>query len=307
MSGLAVIEAASAAADACRLVSQVESRRIRGIDYCIRRWGNPKARPLLMLHGARDCSATFQFVVDAFKRDWHIIAPDWRGHGHSGWAPQSYWVHDFLGDLDVLLDAVFPGIIPDIVGHSMGGNTAGLYVGLRPDRARRFVSLDGIGPPVHRLPVDMTATLDAWLRPTATTQSRGYDTLADVAGRLMKANYRLTPARAAFLAAHSAKQHDDGKWRWLFDPGMTRSLPTLHTLAEWAAIWARVTIPARWIGSSDLRSDAPSFNSATVEARRKLLPHAVYTRLENTGHNVHHDRPEDVAALIESFLLGDVP
>ena len=288
-----------------RRAPRQEFAEIRGLRYGLRRWGDPGARPLLMLHGARDCAATFQFLVDALEGEWNIVAPDWRGHGHSQWTPQAYWVHDFLADLDALLDAVFPGVRPDVVGHSMGGNVAGLYIGLRPDRIRRFVSLDAMGPMPHRLPVDMAATLDSWLRRASAVRPRGHDSLDEVAGRLMKANPRLTGARAMFLAEHCTAPGDDGKRRWLFDPSLKHSLPSLHTVEEWAAIWARVRIPVRWIGASDIRRDAPSFSPETVAERRRLLPHAVYTRLEDTGHNIHHDRPEDVAALIEDFLGKD--
>ena len=290
---------------ACMPVSRMETLQIRGLTYCIRRWGNPHGRPLLMLHGARDCSATFQFVAGAFQNNWNIIAPDWRGHGHSERTPQAYWVHDFLGDLDALLGVLFADTRPDVIGHSMGGNIAGLYAGLRPQRIRRFVSLDGIGPSLRRFPVDMTATLDAWLKQSP-AQATGYATLAEVTRRLRKANHRLTGTQASFLAAHSVRQHADGQWRWLFDPAMTHSLPTLHTPEEWGAIWSRVTCPVRWIGSSDIRNDAPSYDLATIAQRQRMLPQAEYTRLENTGHNLHHDRPEDVAALIEEFLLREM-
>jgi pimeloyl-ACP methyl ester carboxylesterase len=295
----------SPTAPGCKPASRNAFVRLRGIDYHLRQWGDPHGQPLLLLHGARDCAATFQFVVQALKGQWHIVAPDWRGHGHSDRAPQAYWVHDFMADLDALLETVFPDVTPDVVGHSMGGNVAGLYIGLRPRRIRRFVSLDGLGPPAHRFPVDMTATLNDFLKHRPKDASRGYGALEDVVVRLRKANHRLTEDKAAFLAAHSTSQGEDGRWRWLFDSGMKRSFPTLHTIDEWAGIWSRVEIPVRWIGSSDIRKDAPSFDDDTVAQRRRLLPQAEYTRLENTGHNIHHDRPEDVALLIEEFLLRD--
>jgi pimeloyl-ACP methyl ester carboxylesterase len=35
----------------------------------------------------------------------------------------------------------------DLVGHSMGGNIAMLYAGVRPARIRRLVNLEGFGMP----------------------------------------------------------------------------------------------------------------------------------------------------------------
>ena len=47
-------------------------------------------------------SASFQFVVDALRGDWHVIAPDWRGCGLTAWAPGGYWFPDYYADLDAL-------------------------------------------------------------------------------------------------------------------------------------------------------------------------------------------------------------
>ena len=56
---------------------------IRGVDYLVSEWGNRDAPLILYLHGWGDTGSTFQFVVDEMKRDWFIVAPDWRGFGGS--------------------------------------------------------------------------------------------------------------------------------------------------------------------------------------------------------------------------------
>ena len=62
-------------------VSGAGQLQVRGLTYNLRSWGDPAAPLLVCLHGHRDGSATFQFMIDALKRDWRIVAPDWRGHG----------------------------------------------------------------------------------------------------------------------------------------------------------------------------------------------------------------------------------
>ncbi len=293
-----------AAPYAPRLPCRCEHVRVGDLDYAIRRWGDPAAPPLLLLHGGRDCGATFQFLIDALKGEWSIVAPDWRGHGLSARARRGYWTHDFLADLDVLVEALFPDMAIDLVAHSMGGNIGGLYAGLRPARIRRFVALDAFGPPANRLPVDPHALLADHLKPWPEALGRGYGSVGEAAARLMAANRRLTPDKALFLAEASSSLGADGRRRWLFDPGMKRSLLTLHTIDEWAAVWARVEAPVLWIASGDIRDDAPSFPPAVIAERRRLMPQAAFHRLEDTGHNLHHDRPADAAAIIEAFLLA---
>src|ERR1700745_2464958 len=50
-------------------------------------WGNPDAPPLLLVHGGRDHCRNWDWVADALRRDWHVLAPDLRGHGDSQWSP----------------------------------------------------------------------------------------------------------------------------------------------------------------------------------------------------------------------------
>ena len=79
--------------------STTEHITIRGLRYGIRHWGNASAPKVFFLHGWMDTSATFQFVVDALKQSWHVIAPDWRGYGQSQWLSRPYWFPDYYADL----------------------------------------------------------------------------------------------------------------------------------------------------------------------------------------------------------------
>ncbi len=49
-------------------------------------WGNPDAPPLVLLHGGRDHCRNWDWVAEELRKDWHIIAPDLRGHGDSDWS-----------------------------------------------------------------------------------------------------------------------------------------------------------------------------------------------------------------------------
>ena len=86
-----------------------------------------------MLHGWMDVAASFQFVVDAFAEDRHVLALDWRGFGASDTpAADTYFFPEYLGDLELVLDELFGRARApiDLLGHSMGGNVAMLYAGV---------------------------------------------------------------------------------------------------------------------------------------------------------------------------------
>ena len=118
---------------------------LRGLRFHLREWGPAGAPKIFMLHGWMDVSATFQFLVDALRGDWHVIAPDWRGFGRSASAGDCYWFPDYLADLDAILAACAPAETPSLLGHSMGGNVACMYAGVRPGRVARVVALDAFG------------------------------------------------------------------------------------------------------------------------------------------------------------------
>ena len=121
--------------------SRSEFVPLRHMRYHLRHWGQPQAgvAPLVLVHGWMDVSASFQFVVDALQAERWIIAPDWRGYGLTEGPPtDNYWFPDYLADLDALLDHYALGQSVDLVGHSMGGNVAMMYAGVRPERIRRL-------------------------------------------------------------------------------------------------------------------------------------------------------------------------
>ena len=124
---------------------------VRGLRYHVRHWRGEPRRKLFLLHGWMDVSASFQFLVDALRAEWDVYAPDWRGYGLTAWSgSDNYWFPDYIGDLDFLLGRLQPDAPVDLVGHSLGGNVAALYAGVRPARIAKLVNLEGFGLPPTR-------------------------------------------------------------------------------------------------------------------------------------------------------------
>lgn len=283
---------------------------IRGLRYHLRCWGPEPAEAshtVVMLHGWMDVSASFQFVVDALPGDWRVIAPDWRGYGLTERAhADCYWFPDYLADLERVLDATVAGPVI-LVGHSMGGNVALLYAGIRPDRARAVVNLEGFGlRETHS--TQAPARYAQWLDELRNGVSlRDYASGDEVARRLQRNNPRLTLARAAFLSQHWAIEQADGRWAVAGDPSHKIVNPTLYRLDEVLACWARIECPVLWIRAAAtevLRFVAESRAAAVeeVERRRGALRDVEALVIEDAGHMVHHDQPEALARAISDFI-----
>ena len=297
--------------------ARTESVRIRTLDYHVRLWGEAASGlpPLVLLHGWMDVGASWQFVVDAFGAAFaqgrRIIAPDWRGFGHTrAPAPVDHYVFaDYFADLDQLLDH-YAGSQPiDLIGHSMGGNIAMLYAGIRPARIRRLVNLEGFGLPATR-PEQAGKRYVQWMDELRQHQRGELDlkTYADaegVAQRLMKTNPRISADKASWLALQWAEAGSDGRWAILGDAAHKVVNPQLYRVDEANALYAAIEAPVLSVeASSDSLSQwwKDRYTLAEYHQRLQHVRDVRTARVEDAGHMLHHDQPQAVAALIEDFL-----
>jgi pimeloyl-ACP methyl ester carboxylesterase len=287
--------------------SRSEFITVRGLQYHIRHWGSDGAPMIFMVHGWMDVSASFQFMVDCLSRDWHVIAPDWRGFGltvNSG--SDCYWFPDYLGDLDAILDHYAPDQSINLLGHSMGGNVACIYAGVRPQRISKLVNLEGFGLPVTS-PDQAPDRYAKWLDELRIAPvMRSYASKAEVAARLQKTNRRITDERAEFLAGHWAAQNKEGGWDILGDPAHKLSNPILYRVDEVLACWQAITAPVLWVEADDTEAwrwmGAKEKARIEIDRRIRFISDVRTATIEDAGHMLHHDQPEALAALIEQFL-----
>lgn len=287
---------------------------LRDWRYHLREWGQPVAgqAPLVLVHGWMDVGASWQFMVDAMARDRWIVAPDWRGYGQTttpGPRPDAYWFPDYLADLDALLDQLSPAVPVDLVGHSMGGNVAMMYAGVRPERIRRLVNLEGFGLPATR-PAQAPTRLAQWLDEIRALRRgemdlKTYDSAEGVAGRLMKTNPRLGADKAAWLAQHWAAPDAQGRWAVLGDAAHKVVNPQLFRVDEALAIYARIAASVLSVVASDDSLGQWWKGKFTLDEYRERLRHVpqlTEAHIDDAGHMLHHDQPERLAALLEDFL-----
>lgn len=277
---------------------------LRGLRQHALHWPGA-GRPLLLLHGWMDLAASFQFLVDALPTGRPIWALDWRGYGLS--APSgadAYWFADYLGDLEAWLDRISPDQPVDLVGHSMGGNVAMLYAGVRPERIHRLVNLEGFGLPdsaPEGAPERMAKWLDELREPARLAP---YADVAAVAHRLRKNNRRLAPDRADWLAAQWSVAAEGGRVLRA-DPVHKRSHAVLYRRAEALACWARIRAPVLFIEGEDDSLAAywgSRYPRSELDARLAVVPKLQRQRLAGCGHMLHHDQPEALARSLQAFL-----
>ncbi|MDD2741645.1 MAG: alpha/beta hydrolase [Rhodocyclaceae bacterium] len=285
------------------LTSTTEHIVLRSLRYHVRHWGPLDAPKLFLLHGWMDSSATFQFVVDAFKNAWHIIAPDWRGYGDSEWLGHPYWFPDYYADLDALLQHYSPDEPAKLVGHSMGANIAATFAGLRPQRVAQLAMLDFLGLKPDPA-IDAPTQIGKWLDEIAEQpQLRVYPDHGALARRLRFTNPRLTVEQAEFLSHAVSRVTTDGSVEMACDPWHKVASPSLYRVDDAMAAWRRVTAPVLMV-IAEKGFVITRFGQEPDEFQRRISSFSniqIHT-VADAGHNVHHDQPEIVAGLLEGFL-----
>ena len=192
----------------------------------------------------------------------------------------------------------------------MGGNVVMLYAGLRPERIRRLINLEGFGMPTTQ-PTQAPGRLLHWLDELkAPATLSDYASLDKVAERLRKTNPLLPAQRASWLAQHWSRQRVNadgsaGRFEILGDAAHKRSSPTLYQRDETLECWKRISAPLMWVegDQTDIsRWWGTRYTKAEFHERLAVVRQVEKHVLSPAGHMLHHDQPEELARRIEAFL-----
>lgn len=267
-------------------------------------WGNTDAPILLLIHGGRDHCRSWDWVAEELRHDWHVIAPDLRGHGDSQWSPEGHYeIASFVYDLAQLIHQLGEQPVT-IVAHSMGGNIALRYTGLYPDKVRRLVAIEGLGPSpkllAQRENKPQADRMRRWIegkREAAGRLPRRYATLQDALARMKEENSFLSDEQARHLTIHGMNRNEDGSWSWKFDNYLRA--PHLNELPQAALdeIWGAITCPTLLMYGARSWASNPE-----RDGRLGLFRNARVVEFAEAGHWLHHDQFDAFVAELRGFL-----
>ena len=267
-------------------------------------WGNHDAPPLLLVHGGRDHCRNWDWVADALRDDYHIIAPDLRGHGDSQWMMGSGYLQiDYVYDIAQLLHQT--GQTPiTIIGHSLGGSISLLYTSLFPQNVRKLIAIEGMGPPPAMIEERKNTPIDQrlrdWmdnLRTSSGRIPRRYPSIEDAFQRMQSENPHLSEAQARHLTIHGSNQNEDGTYSWKFD-NYVRNFPPIGVNDEdLETMHGHITCPTLLVRGTESWASDPS-----KDGRADRFQHARVVNIEKAGHWVHHDQLAEFLQHTRAFL-----
>ncbi len=267
-------------------------------------WGNRDAPPLILLHGGRDHCRNWDWVAEDLRRDYHIIAPDLRGHGDSAYSPSGdYSMGAFVYDLAQLIHQQKLSPVR-IVAHSMGANISLRYAGAFPETVSKLVAIEGMGggpPQSGARPKSYAADrLKTWVGETRKLAGRlpkRYDSIEEAGARMQTENKHLTAEQARHLTVHGVAQNEDGTYSWKFDNYVRSFSPVDFTQDELHALWSQITCPVLLVNGLESWASNPE-----KDGRMAHFQNARFIAFENAGHWVHHDRLDAFLAETRAFL-----
>jgi pimeloyl-ACP methyl ester carboxylesterase len=267
-------------------------------------WGNAGRPPLIMLHGGRDHCRNWDWTAAALRDDYHVIAPDLRGHGDSQWSPDgNYAMTGYVYDLAQLVHQQRLAPVT-ILAHSLGGHIALRYAGIYPEAVTKLAVIEGLGPPASFFAEqgrkNIAERMDAWIREQRALSGRlprRYASIEDAFHRMQEENPHLTPAQARHLTEHGVNQNEDGTYTWKFDNYVRAWPPYDMRLRDIAFLWSRIDCPTLLLYGKESR-----FGDPAEDGRARPFQRATVVGIEGAGHWLHHDRFDHFLRVLRDFL-----
>jgi pimeloyl-ACP methyl ester carboxylesterase len=267
-------------------------------------WGNEGAPTVVLVHGGKDHARNWDHVARELRHDYHVVAPDLRGHGDSAWAMGgTYAIWDFVLDLAQLIEALGGGPVI-LIGHSLGGAVVLHYAGTFPDRVSKLIAIEGMGPPPE-MQKRMEATpaherIGGWVQSMqglAARAPRRYSTIDEAAKRMQEANPHLSGEQAHHLTVHGVARNEDGTFSWKFDNYVRAFAPARFRSEDTRSLWERVTCPVLLMLGTESWAKDPE-----KDGRMSAFADARVVNVEGAGHWVHHDQLEVFLEATQAFL-----
>jgi pimeloyl-ACP methyl ester carboxylesterase len=267
-------------------------------------WGNPSAPPLLLVHGGRDHCRNWDWVASELRHDWHVLAPDLRGHGDSQWSPDGdYSIAGYVYDLAQLIHQQELAPVT-IIAHSLGGVIALRYSGIYPDTVDRLIAIEGLGASpkrsLERSKRPIAERMQTWIaeqRMLSGRMPRRYASIEDAFRRMQEENQHLSPEQARHLTQYGVNQNEDGTYSWKFDNYVRADPPYEMTVAEIAELWKRISCPTLLVYGKESWASNP-----VKDGRAQYFRNAKVVSVDKAGHWVHHDRLDAFLELVRDFL-----
>ncbi len=250
-------------------------------------WGEAETgTDVLIIHGIMSMGVRWNLFACSLMDDFHVVAPDLRGHGHSARA-DSYQIEDYANDMEQLIDRL--GLeSPAVVGHSLGGAIAMRLLGSRDLPLAKLVIVDMSAElPAARL----RDVLDEWR-----DVRREWDDYEGVVENV-------AATRLPHPENEDAREYVFNHFEWTADGALRERFDTdIFNFDRWV-LWEEV----RRIQTPTLLLRGEHSETLTREAAVRMMdemPNLRLVEMPGTYHSLQVEDPENFNRIAGDFLRG---
>ncbi|MEY4572714.1 MAG: hypothetical protein RLZ10_1962 [Bacteroidota bacterium] len=243
-----------------------------------------KGQPLIILHGLFGNSDNWQSQAKKFAEYFRVICVDLRNHGHSDWNNDSSYQAMSNDIIELIQDLKLENTI--LLGHSMGGKAAMWATQKQPELIEKLIVADmGIKayPPHHQhilAGIHAVKLENVSSRSEAELELRKFIDNEGVKQFLLKNLYWKEKGKLA--------------WRMnieVLEKSMNQILSEIPEI--------EVLTPTLFI-RGELSNYITEDDIAEIE---NLFPDSQFVSIENAGHWVHAEKPDEFVNAVLSFCL----
>lgn len=247
--------------------------------------------PVLFLHGFTGSASSWAPAIEGMASQFHCVAIDFLGHGQSD-APvdgERYAIENIIDDLLTVMDTLLHPTFR-CIGYSMGGRVALALACAAPHRVEALV-LESASPGLKTLEESVARVQSDEALATKVEQV-GVEKFVDAWQEIpLFASQKRLPRvvlerQRAIRCQHSAH-------------GLAGSLRGMGTGAQ-PSYWDRLShlnVPVLLVtGALDAKF------CGIAQDMLEQLPNARHVVVQNAGHAVHLERPDDYIRIVESFF-----
>jgi pimeloyl-ACP methyl ester carboxylesterase len=264
------------------------------------------APKVLCLHGWLDNAASFLPLAQHLG-ELDLYALDLPGHGHSDHRKPGvrYAFSEYLFDLDAVLESLGWDRV-NFLGHSLGGGVVCAYSAAMPERVRRIVVVDGLGPFASSesdTTRQMRKSLD-WARRRRRPLKR-YESLDAIAkaredGGLLS----ISEAAARTISERASRKVSDETgdyYVWRTDPALNWRSPVILSEGQILNFLGEIRAPLLAFHAQPFTAE---HLQELVTRRQAAIRDGRFRNVEG-NHHFHMDEAEQIAPEIEAFFLEE--
>jgi pimeloyl-ACP methyl ester carboxylesterase len=258
------------------------------VELAFETWGDRNLPGVLLLHGIGGSGRLWRPVAERLAGEYHLIAPDLRGHGTSPRATD-YAAEQYLIDVEAFIERrQLRGVA--LVGHALSGLLCVQLAQRRPENVRALVSID-VNVPASTSMIDRLRAAGTDLRPGCDSRSAHVECLL--------AHYAPAADRTlGDLLADALLIQRNGGMTLNFDLEVLRqaTAPPVDSLAG-------VSCPTLLLRGSE----STVMDRANGIALLRQLEHARLVQIPRAGHHVFLDNPAATVRELRAFLGETLP